>query len=77
MVDGIVALQYDLRDGEEGVAVLQQRLDDAGESFRSVFSGVMEQYDGTGLDFGGHPLGDFRGGEVLPIQAVHVPYQVK
>ena len=72
MVDGVVALQNDLRDGEESVAVFQQGSDDARQSFGGVLGGVVEQDDGAGLDFGGHPLGDLRGGEILPIQAVYV-----
>ena len=30
----------------------------------------MEEDDGAGLDFGRHPLGDVRRGEILPVQAV-------
>lgn len=67
MIDGAVALQENLRDGHEGIAILKEPFQNAGKSFRGVFGGVMEEDDGTGLDFGCDPLGDLRGGEVLPI----------
>jgi hypothetical protein len=31
---------------------------------------IVEQYDGAALHAAGHPLGDLRGGDVLPVQAV-------
>jgi len=58
MVDGILPRQDDLRDGEESVAVLKQLLDDAGQGFGGVLGGVVEENDGTDLDFGGDPFGD-------------------
>ena len=67
MVDGVFAGQEDLGDGHKGGAVLEEFFQDAGQSFRGVLSGVVEQDDGAGLDLGGDPLGDFRGGKVFPI----------
>lgn len=67
MIDGVVTLQDDLGDRQEGIAVFQQSLNDARQRFRGVLGSVVEQDDGAGLDFGGHPLGDFGGGEVLLI----------
>lgn len=34
-------------------------------------SSVVEETDGVALHLAGHPLGDFRGGQDLPIQTVH------
>ena len=70
VVDGVVAGQQELGDGEEGIAILQQRLDDAGQRLRSVQGGVVEQDDGTRLDLTCHPLSDLRRREFLPVQAV-------
>ena len=67
VVDGIGAGQEDLGDGEEGVAVFQQRFDNSRQSFGGVLGGIMEQHDGTGLDFGGDPLGDLRSGGIFSI----------
>ena len=77
VVDGVLLAagprQDELRDGHKGIALLQKSLDDAGQGLRGVEGGVVEQDDGPGLDLGGHPLGDVGGGQVLPVQAVHIP----
>ena len=70
VVDGIFSVEQDLGDGEEGIAVLEELFQDGGKRFRSVLGGVVEQHDGAGLHLGGHPLGDLRGGEVLPVQTI-------
>ena len=62
MVDGVFSGQDDLGDGDKRVSIPQQRFNNAGQRFRCVQSGVVEQHDGAGLYFGGHPLGDFGGG---------------
>jgi len=66
VVDGVFAVQEDLRGRHKGVAALEELFQDSGEGFRGVFGGVVEQDDGTGLDFAGYSSGDLRGGEVLP-----------
>ena len=71
MVDGVIAGQQKLGDGEEGVVLLQQCLDDAGQCLRGVQGGIVKQNDGAGLDFACHPLGDLRCGQLLPVQTVH------
>ena len=74
MVDGVVgavfSVQNDLGDGDEGVAVLQQGFDNAGQGLWGVLGGIVEENDGTGLYFGDYPFCDFRGGKILPIQTV-------
>ena len=75
MVNGIVPGEDDLRDGDEGIALLEQGLNDAGEGLRRVKGGVVKQDNGPGLYLGGHPLGNFSGGQVLPVQAVTFPYR--
>ena len=77
MVNGVFSRQEDLGDGHKGVAVLKELFQNSGESFRGVFGSVVEQDDGAGLDLGGHPPGDLRGGEVFPVQTIHVPYRFK
>lgn len=61
MVDGVGLGEDDLGDWDEGIAVLEQALDNARQGLRGVFGGVVEQDDGTGTDLGGHPLGDLTG----------------
>ena len=70
MVDGVLSGENDLRDGNKGVALLKQGLDDGGQGLRGVQGGVVKQNDGPWLDFGGYPLGDLPGSQVFPVQAV-------
>lgn len=62
VVDGIFPVQDDLRNRYKGVAFLEQILDDPRKSLGSVQRRVVEQDDGPRLYFGGHTLGDLRGG---------------
>lgn len=62
MVNGVITGQDDLGDGDEGISLLEQGLDDDGQGLRSVERGVVEQDDGARLDLGGHPLGNLPGG---------------
>lgn len=81
MVDGVVGVvcagEDQLRDGDEGVPLLEQGLQDAGQGLRRVDGRVVEQDNGAGLHLGGDPLGDLRRGELLPVQAVTVPHSFK
>ena len=74
VVDGVIlpagSGEDQFRDGDEGIALLEEGLDDGGQGLRGVEGGVVEQDDGAGLDLGGHPLDDLSGGQVLPVQAV-------
>ena len=70
MVDGVLPREEDLGDGHEGIPLLEEGLDDGGQSLRGVLGGVVEQDDGPRLDLGGHPPGDLPGLQVLPVQAV-------
>lgn len=72
MVNGVVPRQDQLGDRHEGVPLPDQVFQNAGQRFGRVLGGVVEQHDRPRLDLGGHPLGDVRGGEVLPIQGVNV-----
>ena len=62
MVNGVITGQDDLGDGDEGISLLKQGLDDGGQGLRSVERGVVEQDDGARLDLGGHPPGNLPGG---------------
>ena len=73
MVDGIVAGEQELGDGDEGVALPEQGLENGGQGLGGVEGGVVEQDDGAGGDLFRDPAGDLVGGQVLPVQAVHVP----
>jgi len=62
MIDYIIGIigarQNKLGDGDKGVALLQEGLQDSRKGLRGVLGGVVEEDDGAGLDPGGHPLGD-------------------
>ena len=81
MVDDIIGIvgpwQDDLRDGHKGIALLEQGLNDTGQGLRGVEGGIVKEDDGTGLDLAHHPLGNLRGGKILPVQAVHIPNRFK
>ena len=77
MVNGVVSVQDDLGNGEEGIAVFQERFEDTGEGFGGMLGGVVEEHDGAGLNLFGDPLGDFGSGEVFPVQAVTFPNSFK
>lgn len=70
VVDGVVAGQKKLGDGKEGITLLQQRFDNAGQRLRSMQGGIVKQNDGAGLDLTCHPLSDLGCGKFLPVQAV-------
>lgn len=70
MIDGIVPGEDDLGDGDEGIALLQQALDDTGQGLRGMLGGVVEQDDGAGAYLGCDSLGDVRRGQVFPVQTV-------
>ena len=70
MVNGVIPGEDELRDGDKGVALLKEGLDDGGQGFGGVQRGVVEQDNGPGLYLGCHPLNNLPGGQVLPVQAV-------
>ena len=77
VVDGVVGVvlpgQDQLGDGHKGVALLDQGLQDSGQSFRRMQCGIVKENDGTWLDLFRHPLHDLIRRDLLPVQAVHVP----
>ena len=70
VVDGVFPLQDELGDGYQVIAVLDQRLEDAGQSLWGVEGGIVEQADGPALYPLRYPLGDFACRDVLPVQTV-------
>lgn len=77
VVDGIVlaagAGVDQLGDRNDGVALGDQILQDPRQRLRRMLGRVVEQHDGAGLDPAGHPLGDLAGGDLLPVQRIHIP----
>ena len=51
MVDGVLPGENDLGDGDKGVALLEEGLDDGGQGLRGVEGGVVEQDNGPGLSW--------------------------
>jgi len=50
VVDGVIPLYNQLRDGDDGIAVLEEVFDDGRERFGGVERGVVEQDDAAGID---------------------------
>ena len=70
MVDGVLPGEQELGDGDKGIALLEQGLENSGQGLRGVEGGVVEQADGSALYPLRHPLGDFACRDVLPVQTV-------
>ena len=70
MVYSVLSGENDLGDGNEGVALLKQRLNNGRQGFRGMQGGVVKEDNRTGLNFRSYPLHNFAGGQVLPVQAV-------
>lgn len=73
MVDGIFLGEDQLGDGHKGVALLGQLLQDAGQGLGGVKGRVVEENDGPGAHLAHHPLLDLGGGDLFPVQTIHVP----
>lgn len=56
VVDGGAALEDQLGDGNDGIAVLEEVFDDGRERFGGVERGVVEQDDAAGVDLGCYAL---------------------
>lgn len=67
MVDGVGLGQNNLGDGDEGVAILEELLNNTRQRLRRVESGIVKENDGARLYLTGNPLGNFTGGEIFPV----------
>ena len=70
VIDGVLPGENDLGNRDEGVALLEEGLDDGGQGLRGVEGGVVKEDDGAGLHLGGHSFDDLPRLQVLPVQAV-------
>ena len=77
MVDGVFALQDDLRDGDEAVALTAHVIEDGGQGLRRVFAGIVEQHDAAALQLPRYPPRDLLRADTLPVETVRVPYSLK
>lgn len=77
MVDGVLAGKQDLGDGHEGVAVLNEGLQNRGQGLRGVQGGIVEQHDRPRLYLFRDPLDNLRSFQVFPVQAVTFRNQFK
>lgn len=72
MVYGVISRQDQLRYGHQGVPLADEVFQDSGQGLGGVLGGVVEKNNRPRLDFGGHPLGNVPGGQVLPVQRINV-----
>ena len=70
VVDGVFTVENDFGDGDKGIALLQQGLNNSGQGLRRVNGGVVEQNDGAGLYFPGDPTDDIVRRDLFPVQTV-------
>ena len=72
MIHVVFPLQKDLGNGDDLISGGLEKFQDRRQCLGRVECSVVEQADGAGLDLAGDPLGDFLGGEILPVQTVPV-----
>ena len=77
VVDGVGDLQDQLADGQHGVALVDEMLQNAGQRLRRVERGVVEQHDAARLDLGGHPLAYGVRIVVFPVEGVPIGNDLK
>lgn len=77
VVDGIVARQNQLTDGQHGVALVDKVFQNAGQRLRRVERGIVEQHDAPRLHLGCHPLVNGIGIVILPVEGVPIGKDLK
>ena len=74
VVDARFALQQQLRDGDDGIALGLEGLDDPRQGLQSVDGRVVEEDDAARPHVLQHPPADLLRGDALPVQTVAFPY---
>ena len=59
-----------MRNGDDGIAVRDQPLQNAWQGFGRVLRRIVEQDDAPGLHLLQHPLRDLLGGDPLPVETI-------
>ena len=77
VVDGVVSRQNQLADGQHGVALVDEILQNPRQRLRRVEGGIVEQHDAPRLHLGGDPLVDGVRVVVLPVQGIHIGNDLK
>ena len=77
VVDGVVTCQDQLADGQHGVALVDEILQNPRQRLRRVEGGIVEQHDAPRLHLGGDPLVDGVRVVVLPVQGVPIGNDLK
>ena len=77
VVDGVISRQDQLADGQHGVALVDEVLQNTWQRLRRVEGGIVEQHDAAGLHLGRHPLAYRVRIVVLPVQGVPIGNDLK
>lgn len=67
MVNGVGLWEDDLRDGDEGIPVLEELLNDTGQGVRGMEGGIVEEYNRSRLNFGKYTFSNFGRLKLFPI----------
>lgn len=77
VINGVIrptlALADQLGDGDDGIALSDEELQNPGQGFGRVLRRVMEEDDGAGLHLTRHPFCDLVRGDALPVKTVIPP----
>ena len=74
VVDAGVALQQQLRDGDDDVALGLEGLDDPRQRLRRVDGRIVKENDAAGAHVFQQPPADLLRWDALPVQTVAFPY---
>ena len=77
MVNGVGWIKDQLTDGQHGIALVDEILQNAGQCLRRVEGRVVEQDDAAGLHLGSYPLADRVRVVVLPVERVPIGNDLK
>ena len=77
VIEGVFPRKQDLRDRHDLIALLLEITQNFGQRLRRVLARIVKQHDGAGAHLACHALGDLRGGDALPVEAVPIPYKGK
>ena len=77
MVDGVIPCEDQLGNGDEGIALFCEIVENVGQRLGGVKSCVVKEDDRPRLYLARNAPGDLGGGEVLPVETVHIPHKGK
>ena len=73
----LFARQQELGDRHDLIALAEQVVEDSRQRLRRVLACVVKENDGAVRHLPRHALGDLSSGDALPVERIHIPYNLK